>query len=55
MDPFFKNPTADMDFYFMGCFFALFLGLNSDKLHYNNVSSKGAAIFCCIKNRTYGN
>ena len=44
MDPFLKNPTVDL-----WNVFALFLGLNSDIFHYNNVSSKGTAIFCYIK------
>ena len=49
MDPFFKNPTVDMNISFMGCFFSTFLGLNSDRFYYNNASSKGTAIFCYIK------
>ena len=47
MFPKFENSTVDMDFSFMGCFI-LFLDLNSDKLHYNNISSKGAANFSYI-------
>ena len=30
-------------------FFALFLGINSDKFHYNSISSKRAGIFYSIK------
>ena len=29
-------------------FFAVILGINSDKFHYNSVSSKGTVIFCGI-------
>ena len=54
MSPNFKNPTVDMEFYLMGCFFLLFLGLFSDKFHYNNVSSKGRARYCFIKNQMNG-
>ena len=32
-----------------GMFFAVFLGINSDKFHYNSVSSKGTAIFSYTK------
>ena len=41
--------TVDMDFSSKRKFFVLFLGLYSDKFHYNSVSSKGTAIFCYIK------
>ena len=49
MSPIFKNLTLDMDFSSKRKFFALFLGINSDKIHYNSISSKGAVIFCSIK------
>ena len=44
-----ENSTVDMDFSSQQKFFVLFLGLYSDKFHYNSVSSKGTAIFCYIK------
>merc|ERR1711989_131701 len=49
ISPIFKKLTADMDFSSKRKFFALFLGINSDKLHYNSISSKRAVIFCSIK------
>ena len=49
MSPIFKNLTLDMDFSSKQKFFALFLGINSDKIHYNSISSKRAVIFCSIK------
>ena len=38
-----------MDFTSKRKFFALFLGINSDKFHYDSISSKRAVIFCSIK------
>ena len=32
-----------------GMFLVLFLGLNSVKFHYNNISSEGTMIFCSIE------
>ena len=32
-----------------GINFVLILGLNSDKIHYNNISSNGTVIFCFIE------
>ena len=49
MSPISKNLTVDMDFSSKRKFFALFLGINSDKFHYNSISSKRAVIFCSIK------
>ena len=49
MSPILKNLTVDMDFSSKQKFFALFLGINSDKSHYNSISSKRAVIFCSIK------
>ena len=49
MSPIFKNLTLDMEFSYKRKFFALFLGINSDKFHYNSISSKRAVIFCSIK------
>ena len=49
MSPIFKNLTLDMDFSSKRKFFALLLGINSDKIHYNSISSKRAVIFCSIK------
>ena len=49
MSPISKNLTVDMDFSSKRKFFALFLGINSDKIHYNSISSKQAVIFCSIK------
>ena len=49
MHPNFENSTVDVDFSFKQKFFVLFLGLCSDKYHYNSVSIKGTAIFCYIK------
>ena len=44
-----ENSTVDMDFSSKRKFFVLFLGLYSDKFHYNSVSSLGAVIFSSIK------
>ena len=49
MSPIFKNLTVDMEFSSKRKLFALFLGINSDKFHYNSISSKQAVIFCSIK------
>ena len=49
MNPIFKNLTVDMEFSSKRKFFALFIGINSDKFHYNSISSKRAVIFCSIK------
>ena len=45
----FQKSDCRYGFLVYGMFFALFLGINSDKFHYNSVSSKRAVIFCSIK------
>ena len=44
-----KKTNCRYDFFFYGMFFVLFLDLNSDKFHYNSVSSKGTVFFCSLK------
>ena len=34
--------------------FVLFLGLTSDRIHYDNVSSRGTVSFVLLNNPTYG-
>ena len=46
--PNFEKYQYSYEFLYNGMFFILFFGLISDKFHYNNISSKGAAIVYSI-------
>ena len=48
MRPSFNQPTVDMIFLFYRMFFVLFIGLISNKFHYNNISRKEAAMFVLL-------